>query len=172
MEDAVAEVEYLARRGITDAYLFGAEEELPEEKKQLIRRISRASATPGAVVDLERMNLEIDIRGVLSSIQVHTLVMNRTTDPTANAEAARDLAAHIAGARFVEFPGDTHSFTMGGVEVDDVVAEIQEFVTGSRPEPLADRVLASVLFTDIVGSTKKAAELGDRAWRDLVERHH
>ena len=69
------------------------------------------------------MNLEIDIRGVLSSIHVPSLVMNRTTDPTANVDAARDLAAHIGGARFVEFPGDTHSFAMGGAEVDDVVAE-------------------------------------------------
>jgi class 3 adenylate cyclase len=172
MEDAVAEVDYLAEYGVTDDYLFDPDEDVPEEKKQLIRRIWRASATPGAIAALERMNLEIDIRGVLSSIHVPTLVMNRTNDPVANVEGARDLAAHIEGARFVEFPGDMHSLTMGWARVDDVVEEIEEFITGARPEPVADRVLASVLFTDIVGSTEKLAQLGDRAWRDLVERHH
>ena len=145
---------------------------MPAEEKELIRRIWRASATPGAIAALERMNLEIDVRGVLPSIHVPTLVMNRTGDPMADVEAARDLAVHIDGARFVEFPGDIHSFTMGWVKVDDVITEIQEFVTGVRPEPVTDRVLMSVLFTDIVGSTKKAAELGDRAWGDLVRRHH
>jgi class 3 adenylate cyclase len=172
MERAVAEVDDLAEHGVTDEYLFGSDSAMPEEEKQLIRRIWRASATPGAIAALERMNLEIDVRGVLPSIHVPTLVMNRTGDPMAEVEAARDLAAHIDGARFMEFPGDAHSFTMGWVKADDVVAQIEEFVTGVRPEPVADRVLVSVLFTDMVGSTKKAAELGDRAWGDLVSRHH
>jgi class 3 adenylate cyclase len=172
MERAVAEVEYLAEHGVTDEYLFEPDSGMPAEEKELIRRIWRGSATPGAIAALERMNLEIDVRGVLPTIHVPTLVMNRTGDPMADVEAARDLAAHIDGARFVEFSGDAHSFTMGWVKVDDVITEIQEFVTGVRPEPVTDRVLMSVLFTDIVGSTKKAAELGDRAWGDLVRRHH
>ena len=174
MDDAVAEVEYLAEHGVTDEYLFTSDEakDLPEEEKQRLRRIWRMAASPSAVAALERMNLEIDIRGVLSSIHVPTLVMNRTTDPVADVEAARDLAAHIEGAWFVEFPGDTHSLFMRGSPVEDVVAEIQEFVTGARPEPVADRVLATVLFTDIVESTQKVAELGDHTWRDVVERHH
>jgi class 3 adenylate cyclase len=89
----------------------------------------------------------------------------------ANVEAARDLAAHIDGARFVEFAGNAHVFFQGP-DPDEVAAEIQEFVTGSRPALGGDRALATILFTDIVGSTRMAAELGDHAWRDLVERHH
>ena len=100
-----------------------------------------------------------------------TLVLNRTDDPVADVDAARDLASHIEGAPFVEFAGDTHPF-FAGPEAAEVAAEIQEFVTGSRPALGGDRAPATVLFTDIVDSTKKAAELGDHAWRDLVERHH
>jgi class 3 adenylate cyclase len=144
---------------------------MSEEAMERTRRLWRSAITPGALAALERMNLDIDIRGVLPSIHVPTLVMNRTNDPVANVEAARDLASHIEGARFVEFPGDTHAFFQGP-DPDEVAAEIQEFVTGSRPAFGGDRALATVLFTDIVGSTLKAAELGDRAWRDLVERHH
>jgi class 3 adenylate cyclase len=142
-----------------------------EEEKAPIRRLWRSATTPGALADLERMNLDLDIRGVLPSIHVPTLVLNRTKDPVANVEAARDLASHIEGARFVEFAGDTHAFFLGA-ESNAVADEIQEFVTGSRPALGGERVLATVLFTDIVGSTQVAAELGDRAWRDLVERHH
>jgi class 3 adenylate cyclase len=175
MEDALAEIDDLAEHGITDTYLFGPDAAggtgMSEEEMERIRRMHRAAITPGALAALERMNLDLDIRGVLPSIHVPTLVMNRTNDPVANFEAARDLASHIEGARFVEFPGDTHSY-VPDLNSDEVVAEIQEFVTGSRPALGGDRVLATVLFTDIVGSTQRAAELGDRAWRDLLERHH
>ena len=175
MEEALAEIEDLAEHGMTDTYLFGlgAGEgtSMSEEEKAPIRRLWRSATTPGALADLERMNLDIDIRGVLPSIHVPTLVMNRTNDPVADVEAARDLASHIEGARFVEFEGDKHVFFQGS-EADEVAAEIQEFVTGSRPALGGDRALATVLFTDIVGSTRMAAELGDQAWRVLVERHH
>ncbi len=175
MEEALADIEDLAEHGMTDSYLFGAgmgeDTSMSEEAMERTRRLWRSAITPGALAALERMNLDIDIRGVLPSIHVPTLVMNRTNDPVANVEAARDLASHIEGARFVEFAGGTHAFFLGH-NPDEVAAEIQEFVTGSRPAFGGDRALATVLFTDIVGSTLKAAELGDRAWRDLVERHH
>ena len=175
MEEALAEIEDLAEHGMTDTYLFGlgagAGAGMSEKEMEQIRRWWRSATTPGALAALERMNLDIDIRGVLPSVHVPTLVMNRTKDPVANVEAARDLAAHIEGARFVEFPGDTHSFVQGP-DPDEVASEIQEFVTGSLPPLGGDRALATVLFTDIVGSTQKAAELGDRAWRDILERHH
>ena len=175
MEEALAEIEDLAEHGMTDRYLFGAGagagSSLSEEDREPIRRWWRAATTPGALADLERMNLGVDIRGVLPSIHVPTLVMNRTNDPVADVEAAGDLASHIGGARFVEFAGSTHAFFMGP-NPDEVAAEIQEFVTGSRPAIGGDRALATVMFTDIVGSTEKAAELGDHEWRGLVERHH
>jgi pimeloyl-ACP methyl ester carboxylesterase len=175
MEEALVEIEDLAEHGITDAYLFGPgmgeDASMSEEGRERMRRLWRSAITPGALAALERMNLDIDIRGVLPSIHVPTLVMNRTDDPVANVEAARDLAAHIDGARFVEFAGNAHVFFQGP-DPDEVAAEIQEFVTGSRPALGGDRALATILFTDIVGSTRMAAELGDHAWRDLVERHH
>jgi pimeloyl-ACP methyl ester carboxylesterase len=174
-EEWLAEIEDLAEHGMTDRYLFGpgagVGAGLSQEEMESIRRLWRSATTPGALAALERMNLDIDIRGVLPSIHVPTLVMNRTDDPVADVEAARDLASHIEGARFVEFPGDTHIFFQGH-DPDGVTAEIQEFVTGSRPAIGGDRALATVLFTDIVGSTQKAADLGDSAWRELVERHH
>jgi pimeloyl-ACP methyl ester carboxylesterase len=174
-EEFLAEIEDLAEHGMTDKYLFGAGAGvgpgMSEEGKGRIRRLFRSAATPGALAALERMNLDIDIRGVLPSIHVPTLVLNRTNDSVADVEAVRDLASRIPGARFVEFPGDAHVFFQGP-DPEEVTAEIQEFVTGSRPALGGDRALATILFTDIVGSTNKAAELGDRAWRDLVERHH
>ena len=173
MEEAVAEIEELTEHGVTDAWLFGdgADSDLPEAEKDRIRRFWRSAITPGAIVALERMNLDLDIRGILSSIHVPTLVMNRTHDDTADIDAARDLASRIDGARFVEFPGSAHIF-FRGEDPGEVVAEIQEFVTGSRPTVRGDRSLATVLFTDIVGSTKRAVDLGDHGWRELVERHH
>jgi class 3 adenylate cyclase len=171
----LAEVEDLAEHGMTDAYLFGPGagegSGMSEDVKDRMRRLWRSATTPGALAALERMNLDIDIRGVLPSIHVPTLVMARTNDPVTDVEAARDLASHIEGARFAEFAGDKHPFFQGP-EAEEVAAEIQEFVTGSRPAIGGDRALATVLFTDIVDSTRKAAELGDRAWRELVERHH
>ena len=175
MDEALAQIEDLAQKGMTDTYLFGAgagdDTSMSDEEMERIRRMWRSATTPGALADLERMNLDIDIRGVLPSIHVPTLVMNRTADPVADVDAARDLASHIEGARFVELAGATHPF-FRGPNADEVASQIQEFVTGSRPALGGDRVLATILFTDIVGSTQKAAELGDHAWRDLVQRHH
>jgi len=170
MDEARRVVEELAANGPTDEYLFGSGAGLPPpEDIERERREYRAMATPGAYAALERMNLDIDTRGILPTIRVPTLVMNRTGDPVAHIDAARDLAAHIPDARLVEFPGDFHS--MSGSEPESVVAEIQEFVTGTRPALSVDRELATVLFTDIVSSTKTAAELGDARWKRLLAEH-
>lgn len=116
------------------------------------------------------MNAQIDIRDILPTIRVPALIMNRTGDPVANVDAARDMAAHIPGARFVEFPGDTHS--MFNLEPEKVLAEIEEFVTGTRSVVEADRVLATVLFLDIVSSTERAVALGDAGWHTLLDRYY
>ena len=130
----------------------------------------RRAASPGAAVALLRMNTQIDIRGVLPTIRVPTLVIHRTGDRDVNVEEGRWLADHVPRARFVELPGDDHFPWVGDQDV--ILDEIQEFLTGVRPAPEADRVLATVLFMDIVGSTEWAARLGDRAWKELLERHH
>jgi class 3 adenylate cyclase len=113
----------------------------------------------------------MDIRDILPSIRVPTLILNRTGDPVAPIEAVRYMAARISDARLIEFPGDTHGLS-ADPEDDEINDAVQEFVTGERPAPRIDRVLTTVLFTDIVGSTEKQASLGDRAWNELLGRHH
>jgi pimeloyl-ACP methyl ester carboxylesterase len=138
-----------------------------------LRRLAtyfRNSASPGAAVALLRMNTQIDIRAALPTIHVPTLILHRVGDQVANVEEGRFLAQHIPGARLVELPGDDHIPWVGDQGV--VLDEIQEFLTGVRPAVDIDRVLATVLFTDIVASTETAARLGDRAWRALLDRHH
>ena len=132
----------------------------------------RRSASPGAAAALLRMNTRIDIRDVLPTIRVPTLVLHRTGDRDTNVEEGRWIASRIPGARFVELPGDDHMPWVG--DVDGLVDVVEEFLTGVRPAPEedADRVLATVLFTDVVGSTERAAALGDREWARLLERHH
>jgi class 3 adenylate cyclase len=129
---------------------------------------TRAAASPGAARDLVLINSLIDIREILSTIQVPTLVLHRAGDLDSKVEEGRYIADRIPGARFLELPGDDH---VPWIDADQVVDEIEEFVTGVRPAPEPDRVLATVLFTDIVGSTAKAAELGDRRWRELLAEH-
>lgn len=132
-----------------------------------VMRYFRAAGSPSAVAAYERMNTEIDIRPILETIRVPTMVMNRRNDPIAHIDAARDLAERIPGAHFVEFPGATHS--MFYIEPENVLAEIEEFVTGVRPMEIADRILATVLFIDIVRSTEQAAAIGDAAWQHLLD---
>jgi hypothetical protein len=116
-EAYLAVIETLAEQGMTDEYLFGpgagVGSGMSEEDRERIRRFWRSATTPGALAALERMNLDLDIRGVLPTIHVPTLVMNRTNDPVANVEAARDLASRIEGARFMEFAGNEHPFFAG-----------------------------------------------------------
>jgi pimeloyl-ACP methyl ester carboxylesterase/class 3 adenylate cyclase len=144
-----------------------------KDDKRLLEWFSafrRRSASPGAARALALMNSYIDIRGVLPSVSVPTLVMHRVGDLDVSIENGRYLAAHIPGAKFVELPGVDHIPWIG--DSDRVIEEAQEFLTGTPPAVGSERFLSTVLFTDIVGSTQAAAERGDRAWRDLVERHH
>jgi class 3 adenylate cyclase len=116
------------------------------------------------------MNTEIDVRDVLPVVRVPALLIYRTDDVDVRAEEGRWIASRIPGARFVELPGADH--LMWTENADAILDEIEAFLTGVRRGPEPDRVLATVLFTDIVGSTALASELGDRAWRDLLDRHH
>jgi class 3 adenylate cyclase/alpha-beta hydrolase superfamily lysophospholipase len=134
-----------------------------------LARYYRRCASPGAAVALLKMNTDIDVRDVLPTIRVPTVVMHRTADRDANVEEGRYIAARIPGARFVEFPGADHSWWTQGC--DAILDEIEELVTGTRPAPQPNRVLATVLVTDIVGSTERARALGDRGWADLLVRH-
>jgi class 3 adenylate cyclase len=134
------------------------------------KRYMRAAGSPSAVAAYETMNSEIDTRPILSAIKVPTLIMNRTGDPAVSVEGARDMARRIPGARFIEYPGDTHSIM--AIEPEKIIGDIQEFVTGIRQEVIDDRVLATVLFVDIANSTKMLSELGDRVWKEKLESYY
>jgi pimeloyl-ACP methyl ester carboxylesterase/class 3 adenylate cyclase len=129
----------------------------------------RAAASPGMVAELLRSYREIDVTDVLPTLRVPTLVLHRTGDPAIPVEAGRLLAEQIPGARMVELPGNDHIPWFG--DADAVLGEIEEFFTGNRHAPEPERALATVLFTDIADSTARAAALGDRRWRQLLERH-
>jgi len=130
----------------------------------------RLSASPGAAVALARMNAQIDVRNIVPVIRVPTLVLHRKGDKVVNVGNGRYLAEHIPSARYVELPGDDHAMFLG--EATAIPDEIEEFLTGTRHVVEPDRVLATVLFTDLVGSTQRVVQLGDRGWRDLLEAHH
>jgi class 3 adenylate cyclase len=124
--------------------------------------------SPGAALAYERMIHEIDVRDILPAIHVPTLIIHREKDAP---EENRYFADRIPGARYVALPGEEHWYFLG--DQDQLRGEIESFARSVREEEAElDRVLATVLFTDIVGSTEKAAELGDRGWKELVERHH
>jgi pimeloyl-ACP methyl ester carboxylesterase len=140
--------------------------------EQFVRNLEqyfRRAASPGAAAALIRTNSYIDTREILPTIRVPTLVLHRTGDHDVNVAEGRYVAAKIPGAKFVELPGADHWIAAGNV--DEIADEIEEFLTGTRPVPEPDRVLATVLFTDIVGSTERAAEIGDRRWRELLSTH-
>jgi pimeloyl-ACP methyl ester carboxylesterase len=130
-------------------------------------RYWRLSASPQAAVALGKMNTQIDVRALLPTIRVPTLVMHRTGDRDINVEEGRYIASRIPGARYVELPGADHF--MWTEDADRVLDEIEEFLTGARPAHETDRVLATILFSDIVGSTERAARLGDRRWRTVLD---
>jgi class 3 adenylate cyclase/pimeloyl-ACP methyl ester carboxylesterase len=139
--------------------------------QQWMGRFERLGASPAAATALMRMNSQIDISNILPTIRVPTLVVHRTGDKAINVEGGRYLAGHIPGARYVELPGIDHPPFFGD-NADLIADTIEEFLTGALMPIIVDRVLATVLFTDIVGSTEKAAALGDRRWRDLFDAHH
>lgn len=127
----------------------------------------RASASPGAAVAVMKMNREIDVRQVLPSIRVPTLILHRTAEQVSDVEHARYMAQNIPGAKLVEFPGEDHVPWIG--DRDAILDEVEQFVTGARHSYESERVLATVLFVDIAGSTERAVALGDRVWRELLE---
>ena len=132
-------------------------------------RLERLAASPSTIRRIFDLIGEFDVRDVLPSIRVPTLVLHRRDDSFIKIEHSRYIAEHIPGARFVELEGDENMFSVGDSEA--VMGEIEEFLTGARHVGEPDRMLATVLFTDICGSTERAAEMGDRGWRFLLERH-
>ncbi len=133
-------------------------------------RMERTAASPAMVQRIFEMFLDIDVRAVLSTIHVPTLVIHRRGDRVVNRRAGKELAEQIPGARYVELPGIDHLPWAGDTE--PVLGEIEEFLTGTRSVPEPDRVLATVMFMDIVGSTERAAEVGDARWRELLGAYH
>ncbi len=133
-------------------------------------RRERAAASPSTALALIKMNSEIDISGILSAVRVPTLVIHRTDDAVVDTDGGRQLANLIPHAQFFETPGSDHT-PWTGDDVDAIAERIEEFLTGSKPAVSIDRVLATVLFTDIVGSTKQAESLGDRRWKALLSAH-
>jgi len=132
--------------------------------------MQRLAASPGSAREMMAGLRDLDIRDLLPSLRMPTLILHRVEETWVRVEHSRYLAAHIPGAKYVELPGGDHWPWMG--DSDAVIDEIEEFVTGTRPVREPDRVLATVLFTDIVDSTRRAADLGDRRWRDVLERHN
>ena len=137
--------------------------------RRLWSRYERQAASPGMTIATVRLLYESDVRSVLPAIRVPTLVIHRADGAGFPAAYGRYLAEHTPGAKYVELPGIDNLLWAG--DQDTILDEIQDFVTGARPAPTPRRSLATVLFTDIVGSTKRAAELGDHAWRRLLDQH-
>jgi class 3 adenylate cyclase len=132
-------------------------------------RLLRQGTSPSGAVQLMDLYREIDVRSILPAIRVPTLVLQRADDRMIRPGHGRYLADHIPGARYVELPGEDHLATVGDVRT--LVEEIEDFLLGTRGTHAAQRLLKTILFTDIVGSTDRAAALGDRRWRELVAEH-
>jgi class 3 adenylate cyclase len=130
--------------------------------------MQRSAVSPGMARQLMDMLAETDLQGILPTIRVPTLVMHNTGDRYVSVERGREVAKLIPGARFIEYPGNDNYSWVEGLALDDV----EEFLTGRRPQGDFGRVLATVLFTDIVDSTGHASRLGDGAWRDLLDEHN
>jgi class 3 adenylate cyclase len=141
-----------------------------EQFDRQLARLQRLSVRPGAYGHYYRQTMEADVAGVLPLIRTPTLVLNRTGNRIVPVEQSRLAAAAIEGARFVELPGVDHlAFSEG---IGAVLDEVEEFLTGARTGADPDRILTTLLFTDIVNSTTLAAQLGDRRWRDVLDQHH
>jgi pimeloyl-ACP methyl ester carboxylesterase len=165
------------RAGDPAYYLEAAEAMAPTadpESKHKFAEMMRQAGTPGARVELERMNRDIDVRSILSAIRVPALVLTRAGDHPTSVHGSRHFAQHIPGARYVELDGVDHAPSSGDAE--PVLREMQEFFEGSweATHQLDDHesILATILFTDIVGSTEKMSALGNRAWSDVLRDHH
>ncbi len=168
-EERAAEIESVEREwGRID--MSGVAPGATPEMLERLARYCRHSASPGAAAALLRMNTQIDVRDVLPTIRVPTLMLQRVGDRDVHIDEARWIASRIPGARLVELSGDIHLPWLG--ETDGLLGEIEEFLTGVRPTHVPDRVLATVLFTDLVGSTETAVRLGDERWGEVLMRHH
>jgi class 3 adenylate cyclase/pimeloyl-ACP methyl ester carboxylesterase len=169
-EEYTADVEAIERSWGTESYIRQAFPSFADDES-LVRWFAvytRRGASPGAAIAMSRLEYETDVRHVLTTIHVPTLILHREED---DPESNRYMAEHIADAEYVALPGTEHIPYLG--DQNSVLNEIERFVTGVRAdEGTLDRVLATVLFTDIVNSTQKAAELGDGKWRSLLEEHH
>ena len=137
--------------------------------KAWFAKVQRNAATPASWAAFAQMAYDIDVREVVPTIHVPTLIIHAADERICNVGNARWLAENLPGARYVELPGADH---VPWFDPEETLGEIREFLTGSREPKEPDRVLATVLFTDIVGSTERATQLGDRRWRDLLESHH
>ena len=140
-----------------------------ERLRRWFAQLERLASSPGTLRGLFQVAGGTDVRDVLPAIVAPTLVLHRRDDTTIDVRHSHYLAEHIPNARYVELEGRDNLLVVGDVE--RVIAELEEFLTGTRTPPEPDRVLATVMFTDIVGSTEAAARLGDRAWRELLARH-
>jgi class 3 adenylate cyclase len=141
-----------------------------EQRQAWMRRLQVASATPRVAIAFMDMAFEIDVRSVAPVVNVPTLILHSPRDQVCRIENARFLARAIPGAEYIELSGSDH--VPWGDCLDEIVADVREFLTGTREAPEPERVLATILFTDIVDSTRRATELGDARWRDLLQRHH
>jgi len=141
-----------------------------ERFRQWWARFLRLSASPAAFATLSHMNAQMDIRQVLPAIRVPTLILHSVNDRNLDVRGSRYLAERIPGAELVELSGPDHVPWLS--DADIVVDEVEEFLTGARHAPEPERVLATVMFTDIVGASERAAGLGDRRWHDVLDSHH
>jgi pimeloyl-ACP methyl ester carboxylesterase len=134
-------------------------------------KFERLSGSPGAMKDIQLLNLQIDVGHILPTVRTPTLVLHRANDAMVSVQKGRDFAAQIPGAKYIEYPGGDHAFWSGDVEA--LLGDIEEFIIGHRETESTDpeRILATVLFTDIVDSTRRAAEMGDQNWRRLLDSH-
>ena len=139
------------------------------DARAFFARMERATASPGMLASLAAMFIDIDVRDIVPMVHTRTLVLHRRHDRLVHVGNGRWLAEHLPNARLVELPGDDHSILFEDPE--RVLSEVHEFLTGARYAPAPERILATVLFTDIVDSTRSAAELGDRRWREVLEGH-
>ena len=140
------------------------------EFTKFMARFERQGASPSAAAALMKMNQDIDVRQILPAIRTPTLVMHRAGDRVIPVDRGREIARLIPDARYLELEGEDHLPYVG--DGDAIVDEVQEFLTGVRPDPEPDRVLATILFTDIVGSTATTAEVGDRRWKELLDAYY
>lgn len=141
-----------------------------KEYRESFARYLRSAASPGTASALSRMNRETDITNILSSVKVPTLVLHRTGDKVAKIEEAKFIADRIPNSKLVELAGEDHLFWIG--DTYSVIAEIEEFITGVRPSKVFDRVLSTIMFTDIVSSTEHLTRLGDEKWMNVLNQHN